>query len=97
MRHSLIARRWMGRQTLCWSRLKPIHFSRFGPELFRLLLGPRGSTGDSLLLQTFNWCCLTSQRSPVARQHVAAVESSSLILHGTLCDLFVYRDDSLTS
>ena len=32
---------------------------------------------------------LTSHGSPDARKHVASLESSSLIVHGTLCDLFV--------
>ena len=31
-----------GRQTLCWSRLKAIHFGWLVPGLFRLLLGPSG-------------------------------------------------------
>ena len=37
----------------------------------------------------FQWYCLASHESPVARQHIASVESSSLILHDTLCDLLV--------
>ena len=41
-----------------------------------------GSTSGSLLGVE------TSHGSPVARQHVASVNSSSLIFHGTLCDLF---------
>ena len=40
-----------------------------------------------------HYYCLTPPGSPVARQHVATVESSSLI---RLDNLF-YRDDSLTS
>ena len=28
---SLIARRWVGRQTLCWHRLKRVYFNRLGP------------------------------------------------------------------
>ena len=39
---SLIARRWIGRQTQWWPRHKAIYFSWFGPELFCLLLGPPG-------------------------------------------------------
>ena len=38
----------------------------------------------------FQWCCLTSKGSPVAGQHVASVESSPLILLGTLCDIYVF-------
>ena len=37
--------RWVGRQTLWWSRLKATHFSLLWPEHFRLLLGP----------PVFNW------------------------------------------
>ena len=42
---SLIARRWVGRQTLWWPRLKAIHFSRLGPELLVCCLAHRGPTG----------------------------------------------------
>ena len=46
-------------------------------------VGHRGSTGDSLFLQIW-CCCLTSQGSPTAMQHVVSVDSSSLILYSTL-------------
>ena len=46
---SLIARRWVGRQTQ--SRHKAIYSSWLGPELFCLLLDHRGSTVGFLLLQ----------------------------------------------
>ena len=52
----------------------------------------RGSTDDHLLLQISSgvvWQTVT--------QHVVSVESSSLLLHLLKRDLFVYRDDSLTS
>ena len=48
---SLIARRWVGRQTQWWPRLKVIYFSWFGPELFVCCLAHRGSTFGFLLLQ----------------------------------------------
>ena len=51
-------------------------------------LTQRGLTGDSLLLQICQWCCLTFQGSPVAMQYVESAES--FIHHGTLRDLFVY-------
>ena len=38
----LIARRWIGRQSLRWPRPKAIDFSWLGPELFGLLFGPPG-------------------------------------------------------
>ena len=38
----LIARRWIGRQTLSWPRPKAFHFSWFCNRSFRLLLGPPG-------------------------------------------------------
>ena len=49
--HSLIARRWIGRQTLLRPRLKAIHFNWLGPELFVCCLVKRGSTDDLRLLQ----------------------------------------------
>ena len=48
---SLIARRWVGRQTLWWHRLKAIHFSWLGPELLVCCLAHRVSTGVFLLLR----------------------------------------------
>ena len=56
--------------------------------MFRLLLGPPGSTSDSFA-SDFQWYGLTSQGSPVAWQHVLSVEFSSLNPHGTSRDLFV--------
>ena len=41
---SLIARRWVGRQTLRWPRLKAIHFSWLGSELLVCCLAHRGPT-----------------------------------------------------
>ena len=64
--HSLIARRWIGRQTLWWPRPNAIHFSWLGPELFRLLLGPPGLNFAS----DFKWCCLADQGSPYVTKHV---------------------------
>ena len=49
---SLIARRWVGRQTLRWPRLKAIHFSWLGPELLVCCLAHRGPTGVFLLLRS---------------------------------------------
>ena len=57
-------------------RLKAIHLSWLGPELFVCCLVLRGSTDDLLL-----WCCLTDKGSPSVMQHVVSVESSSLLLH----------------
>ena len=48
---SLIARRWVGRQTLLLPRLKAIHFSWLGPERLVCCLAHRGSTGVFLLLR----------------------------------------------
>ena len=46
-------------------------------------------TGDSLLLQIFSGVVWFSRDHPVGRQHLVSAEALSLILHGTLCDLFV--------
>ena len=60
-----------------------------GLEPFRLLLGPPGFNWCFSFASDFQWCCLTSQGPPVAGQHVASFESSSLNLYGTFRDLFV--------
>ena len=36
-------------------------------------------------------------QSASVKQHVVSVESSSLLLHSIKRDLFIYRDDSLTT
>ena len=51
MLNSLIACWCVGSQTQWWPRLKAIHFSWLGPELFHQLLAHWGSAGDSRLLQ----------------------------------------------
>ena len=45
----------------------------------------------------FQLCCLEDQGSPSVTQYVVSVGSSSLLLIVLKLDLFVYRDDSLTS
>ena len=60
---SLIARRWVGRQTQWWPRHKAIYFSWLGPELFCLLLGPPGFNCWFSFAPVFQWCCLTPQGS----------------------------------
>ena len=80
MLHHLIASRWAGVRLYDGPDLKLL-----GLELFRLLLGQRDSFASD-----FQWCCFTFQGSPVARQHVESVESSSLNLFGTFRDLFVF-------
>ena len=61
---SLIARRWVGRQTQWWPRHKAIYFSWFGPELFCLLLGPPGFNCWFSSAPVFKRCCSTPQGSP---------------------------------
>ena len=51
MLHSLIAGRWVMRQTLRWSRHKANHFNWLGPELLVCCLVHRGTTGVFLLLR----------------------------------------------
>ena len=48
---SLIVRRWVGLQTVCWPRHKAIHCSWFGTELLFCCLAHQGSTGAFLLLR----------------------------------------------
>ena len=74
-----------------------MHFSWLGPELFRLLLGPPGSTDDLLLLQ--NPSGIVWQTRALHLSH-----NTLYLLIPRLCffmvlnrDLFVYGADSLTS
>ena len=67
------------------ARLKAIILIGWGRSLFVCCLALRVSTGDSLSVQI----SLMLFGFTVARQHNAYVESLSLILHDTLCDLFV--------
>ena len=52
---SLIARRWVGRQTQWWPRHKAIYFSWLGPELFCPLLGPPGFNCWFSFASVFQW------------------------------------------
>ena len=63
------------------ARPKAINFSWFGPELFRLLLGPPGLNWLSSFASDFQWCCLAVKGSQTVTQHVVSGESSSLLLH----------------
>ena len=56
---SLIARRWVGRQTQWWPRHKAIYFSWSRPEIFCLLLGPPGFNCWFSFAPVFQWCCST--------------------------------------
>ena len=80
--HSLIARRWIGRQTHDGPDLKL--FLVGWDRSFRLLLGPPGLNRLSSFASDFQWCCLTDQGSPSVMQHIVSVESSSLLLHSYL-------------
>lgn len=69
-----------------------------------LLFGAEASSiallnGVQLVILVSVECFLTSHRSPVARQSVASIESSSLIFHGTLYYVvcLFYRDEPLTT
>ena len=54
-----------------------------------MFLGLPGFTWKFSFTPDFQRWCLISQGSPAATQHVVSVESSSLILHGTVRDIFV--------
>ena len=95
--HSLIACRWIRRQTLWWSRPKAIHFSRLGPELSSV----SRSTGAQLMF----FFCFRFPGVVVWRSLDFWPSRNTLyLLSPRLCffivsnlDLFVNRDDSLTS
>ena len=78
---SLIARRWVGRQTQSWPRHKAIYFSWFGPELFLSIAWPTGVQllvffCSSVPVVLFDTPGISRCRS----QHVS-VEPSSLLHH----------------
>ena len=78
---SLIAHRWVGRQTQWWPRHKAIYFSWFGPELFCLLLGPPGFNCWFSSAPVFQWCCSNTPGISRCRSQHISVESSSLLHH----------------
>ena len=94
---SLIARRWVGRQTQWWPRHKAIYFSWFGPELFCLLLGPPGFNCWFSSAPVFQWCCSTPQGSPGVGRNTFLSSPHLCFIIVFICDLFVSRDDPLMS
>ena len=90
--------KWSFPNTKCL-KIGKIHLSWLGPELFCLLLGPPGTQLMIFFCFRFPVVLFDSpDGSPTVTKHVVSVESSSLLLHNLLKrDLFVYRDDSLTS
>ena len=90
---SLIARRWVGRQTQWWPRHKAIYFSWFGPDLFCLLLGPPGFNCWFSFAPVFQWCCSTSQGSPGVGRNTFLSSPHLCFIIVFICDLFVSRDD----
>ena len=89
---SKIARRWVGRQALRWTRHKAIQFSWLGPEILVCCLAHRGSTGVFLLLRVS-----VSYSATIIGQLTESAESSFLIHQGCYHDLFDVFDDSWTS
>ena len=59
------------------ARPKAILFSRLGPELFRLLLGPPGLNWLSSFASDFQWWCLVVQGSPNCHASRVIVFASS--------------------
>ena len=94
---SLIARRWVGRQTQWWPRHKATYFSWFGPELFCLLLGPPGFNCWFSSAPVFQWCCSTPQGSPGVGRNTFLSSPHLYFIIAFICDLFVSRDDPLMS
>ena len=96
--HSLIASRWIRRQTLNGPDLKLIILDGWDRSSFVCSLVHRGSTDDLLLLQISS--CVIWQTRDLHLSH-----STLYLLSPRLCffivlitiDLFVYRDDSLTN
>ena len=74
-----------------------IYFSWFGPELFRLLLGPPGFNCWFSSAPVFQWCCSTPQGSPGVGRNTFLSSPHLCFIIVFICDLFVSRDDPLMS
>ena len=92
-----IARRLIGRQTLWWPDLKLFIFVGWDRSSFVCCLVQRGSTDELLLLQIYIGVVWQTRDL-----HLSC--NTSYLLSPRLCffivfirDLFVYRDDLLTS
>ena len=94
---SLIARRWVGRQTRWWPWHKAIYFSWFGPELFCLLLGLLGFNCWFSFAPVFQWCCSAPRGSPGVGRNTFLSSPHHCFIIVCICDLFVSRDDPLMS
>ena len=94
---SLIARRWVGRQTRWWPRHKAIYFSWFGPELFCLLLGPPGFNCWFSFAPVFQCCCSAPRGSSGVGRNTFLSSPHLCFIIVFICDLFVSREDPLIS
>ena len=94
---SLIASRWVGRQTRWWPRHKAIYFSWFGPEHFCLLLGPPVFNCWFSFAPVFQWCCSAPRGSPVVGRYTFLSSPHFCFIIVFIYDLFVSHDDSLMS
>ena len=75
---------------LWWSRQKAIHLVLWGRSSFVCCLANLSSTDDSFYFR-FLVVLFDFPGSPAATQQVVFVESWSLILHCTFCDLFILQ------
>ena len=93
--HSLIARRWIGRQTPGWPRPKAIHFSWLGPELSSVA----GSIGAQLVIFfCFRFPVVLFDRPGISICHALTLLIPRICFFIVInVDLIVDREDSLTS
>ena len=85
---SLIARRWVGRQTRWWPRHKAIYFSWFGPEFFCLLLGPPVFNCWFSFAPVFQWCFSVPRGSPDVGRNTFLSSPLLCFIIVFICDLF---------
>ena len=71
--------------------------SRFGPELFRLLLGPPGFNCSFSFAPVFQWCCSTPQVSQGVGRNTFLSSPHLCFIIVFICYLFVSRDYPLMS
>ena len=85
---SLIAHRWLGRQTQWRPQHKAIYFGWLGPELFCLLLGSSRFNSWFSFVPVFQWCCSTPRGSPGVGRNTLFLSSPHLcFIIVFICDL----------
>ena len=93
----LIASRWIGSHTLCWPDLKLFILVGWDRRSFVCCLVHRDSTDDLLLFQISRGVVWQSRDLQMSRKTLYLLSPRLCFFVVLNRDLFVYRDDSLSS